>query len=114
MPGESEFFPGSPGLLFSPVLLLTAPPGTNSMKIKTIFSLLMETFQEWNNDKAPRMGAALAYYTVFSLAPLMFLAIAIAGFVFGEQAARGGIVQELANTIGRPAAQAIEDILRQS
>src|SRR5207249_4072930 len=51
---------------------------------------------------------------VFSLAPLMFIAIAIAGLVFGSQAARGEIVDELASTVGRPAAQAIEDILRQN
>ena len=56
----------------------------------------------------------MAYYTVFSLAPLLFIAIAMAGLVFGEQAARGGIVDELATTIGRPAAQAIENVLRQA
>src|SRR4051812_31500004 len=84
------------------------------MNIKTIWTLLKDTFREWNNDKAPRMGAALAYYTVFSLAPLMFIAIAIAGLVFGDQAARGEIVDELATTLGRPAAQAIEDVLSQN
>jgi membrane protein len=79
-----------------------------------VFNLLRSTFQEWNNDKCPRMGAALAYYTVFSLAPLMVIAIAIAGLVFGAQAARGELVDELATTIGRPAAVAVEDLLAQN
>jgi membrane protein len=60
------------------------------------------------------MGAALAYYTAFSLAPLMVIAIAIVGLVFGEQAARGEIGGELSTTLGRPAAAAIEDLLRQN
>lgn len=84
------------------------------MNAKLIWSLLKDTFNAWNNDRAPRMGAALAYYTVFSLAPLMVIAIAIASMVFGAQAARGEIVDELANTIGQPAAAAIEDMLRQN
>jgi membrane protein len=58
------------------------------VSIKTILALLKETFAEWNNDKASRLAAALAYYTVFSLAPLLIIAIAIAGAVFGEEAAR--------------------------
>ena len=44
---------------------------------------------------APSMGAALAYYTIFSLAPLLLLAIAVAGLVFGEEAARGQVVSQL-------------------
>src|SRR5436190_16692663 len=84
------------------------------MNAAAIFDLLKRTWQEWNNDKCPRMGAALAYYTAFSLAPLMVIAIAIAGMVFGDQAARGEIVDELATTLGRPAAVAIEDLLRQN
>jgi len=84
------------------------------MNFAAVFDLLKHTWFEWNNDKCPRMGAALAYYTVFSPAPLMVIAIAIASSVFGEQAARGEIVDELATTLGRPAAAAIEDLLRQN
>jgi len=83
------------------------------MNAKVWYSLLKDTFFQWNNDKAPRMGAALAYYTAFSLAPLMVIAIGIAGMVFGEQAARGEVSKELTDTLGRPAAVAIEDILKQ-
>src|SRR5207248_1445543 len=87
---------------------LFSRPRIVAMNAKILFGLLKDTIREWNNDKAPRMGAALAYYTVFSLAPLLFIAIAIAGLVFGEQAARGEIVNELADTLGRPAARAVE------
>ena len=51
---------------------------------KAIYRLLKDTYTEWNRDKAPRMGAALAYYTIFSIAPLLVIAIAIAGFEIGR------------------------------
>src|SRR5882724_286315 len=62
---------------------------------KVIYELLKSTYDEWNRDKAPRMGAALAYYTIFSLAPLLVIAIAIAGFVFGREAAQGEIAGQI-------------------
>jgi len=83
------------------------------MNPKVFFQLVKESFQEWIKDKCPRMGAALAYYTAFSLAPLLVIAIAIAGMIFGQQAAEGGLAEELRATVGRPAAVAIEDILKQ-
>jgi uncharacterized BrkB/YihY/UPF0761 family membrane protein len=49
---------------------------------RTSFSLLKETYQEWLQDKAPQLGAALAYYTVFSLAPLILVLLAIVGLIF--------------------------------
>jgi len=54
---------------------------------KAIPGLLKTAYLEWSKDKAPRMGAALAYYTIFSLAPLLIIAVAIAGLAFGVQAA---------------------------
>jgi membrane protein len=78
------------------------------VRIKTIISLLRETFTEWNEDKASRLAAALAYYTVFSLAPMLIIAIAIAGAVFGEEAARGEIVTQIQGLVGRDGAQFIE------
>src|SRR5258708_31296699 len=56
---------------------------------KAIYQLLRATYAEWSRDKVPRMGAALAYYTIFSLAPLLVIAIAIAGFVFAQKPVRG-------------------------
>src|SRR5205809_7489967 len=50
-------------------------------------SLLKQTFSEWLEDKAPQLGAALAYYTVFSLAPLILLLLAVVGFLFQKDPA---------------------------
>ncbi len=78
------------------------------MKIKTVLDLLKETVSEWSKDKASRLAAALAYYTVFSLAPLLIIVIAIAGSVFGEEAARGEIVGQIQGLVGRDGAKVIE------
>lgn len=75
---------------------------------KEIFGVLKATFQEWQDDKTPRLAAALAYYTVFSLAPLLIIAIAIAGAVFGEEAARGEIVGQIQGLVGQQGAEVIE------
>jgi membrane protein len=58
------------------------------MSIITILELLKATVSQWRRDQASLMAAALAYYTVFSLAPLLIIVIAIAGSVFGEQAGK--------------------------
>jgi membrane protein len=57
------------------------------------------------------MGAALAYYTTFSLAPLLIIVIAVAGLIFGQEAARGEIVAQIAGLVGEQGAKAIEDLL---
>ncbi len=76
--------------------------------MKTILELLKETFSEWSKDKASRLAAALAYYTVFSLAPLLIIVIAIAGSVFGEEAARGEIVGQIQGLVGKDGAEFIQ------
>ncbi|MEW6491050.1 MAG: YihY/virulence factor BrkB family protein [Cyanobacteriota bacterium] len=78
------------------------------MKPKVILGLLKEAFQEWQDDKASRLAAALAYYTVFSLAPLVIIAIAIAGAVFGEEAARGEIERQIQGLVGSAGAEVIQ------
>lgn len=78
------------------------------MNFKTIWQLLKETFKEWSEDKASRLSAALAYYTIFSLAPLLIIVIAIAGSVFGEEAARGQIVGQIQGLVGTSGAEVIE------
>ena len=60
----------------------------------------------WFRDRAPSMGAAIAYYTIFSLAPMLWLISAIVGLAFGESAARGAIEQQLQYAIGEDAARA--------
>jgi membrane protein len=71
-----------------------------------------QTFRSYVDDKAPRLGASLAYYTIFSLAPLLVVVVAIAGFVFGEDAVRGRLVGELSTLLGPPAGQLVETMLR--
>lgn len=82
------------------------------MKLKNIFNLLKEAFQDWQEDKASRLAASLAYYTVFSLAPLTIIAIAIVGTIFGEEAARGEIVGQIEGLVGTQGAQAIETAIQ--
>ncbi len=81
------------------------------MNLKTVISLLKQTFTEWQEDKAPTLAAALAYYTVFSLAPLLIIVIAIAGLVFGADAAQGQIVTQLQSLIGKDGAQTIQELI---
>ncbi len=70
--------------------------------------LLRRTVDEWLEDKAMRLSAALAYYSVFSLAPLLIIAISVASLAFGEEAARGAIERQLTGSIGSEAAEAVE------
>jgi membrane protein len=78
----------------------------------TAWRLLQTTASRWNAHNAPRLGAALAYYTVLSMAPLLVLVVAIAGFVFGEQAARGEIVYQVKSLVGLNVARVIEELLK--
>lgn len=79
--------------------------------VKSIFSLLKEAFTEWQQDKASILAAALAYYTVFSITPLLVIAISIAGAVFGQEAAQGEIVEQINHLVGQQGAEAIETAL---
>jgi membrane protein len=74
--------------------------------------LIRESARAWIDDHAPSMGAALAYYTMFSLAPLLIIVIAVAGLVFGQDAARGEIVAQLRGIMGLEGAVAIEGLLK--
>jgi len=80
--------------------------------IRTWWPLLKETFDKWNADKAPRLGAALSYYTVFSIVPLLVLVIAIAGLVFGEEAAQQYIIAQISNLLGDKTAASIQEMLQ--
>ena len=76
------------------------------------WKLVKDAFTAWSDDYAPSMGAALAYYSVFSMAPLLVIVISIAGLIFGEDAARGQVFEQLRGLMGADAAKAIEDLLR--
>jgi membrane protein len=79
---------------------------------QALWGLLKSTCLEWNNDNVPRMGAALAYYTIFSLAPLLIIAISVAGLVFGMQAAKGEITGQIEGFLGRDGAKTVEDLIQ--
>lgn len=81
------------------------------MTMKGAVDFLKEVFSQWGEDKAPRLAAALAYYTVFSIAPLLIIIIAIAGLAFGQQAVRGEIVGQIEGLVGRQAAEAIQTMI---
>lgn len=81
------------------------------MRFKPVWQLLKTTAQSWSEDNATRLAAALAYYTVLSLAPLLMLAVSIAGLVFGDDAARGHISSQLSSLVGPEAGKGIETVL---
>src|SRR5919108_3112502 len=74
--------------------------------------LFVEAIQGWSKDNVPRLGASLAYYTLFAVSPILLIAIAIAGAVYGPDAVRGQIVNEIGGLIGTEGAQAIQAILQ--
>lgn len=82
------------------------------MKPKDLSGVLKQTFAEFSKDKVPRLGAALAYYTIFSIAPMLLISIAIAGMIFGKSGAQHEIVQQLKTLLGAAAGTAIEEMLR--
>ena len=79
--------------------------------LRTARSLASDTYAEWSKDKVPRLGAALAYYTAFSLAPLLLIAISIAGLVLGKEAAQGRVQDELALLLGSRGASAVQEMI---
>jgi membrane protein len=79
---------------------------------KTLTALLRQAGAAWLDDDAPTLGAALAFYTLFSLAPVLIVAVSVAGVVFGDKAAQGEIVRQFQGLMGTQGAAAIEIILQ--
>lgn len=82
------------------------------LHLKQIWSLISKSATAWLDDYAPSMGAALAYYTLFSIAPLLIIVIAVAGLVFGRDAASGEIVTQIDGLIGQDGAVAVQGLLK--
>jgi membrane protein len=78
---------------------------------KRFFQLLVTAVKAWVADYAPSMGAAISYYTVFSLAPLLVIVIAMAGAFFGREAVQGMVVAQLASLIGNDGAELVEGLV---
>ena len=81
------------------------------MNATLLHELLRQTANAWIDDDAPSKGAALAYYTLFSLAPLLLIVISVAGLVFGPDAARGEIFGQIQGLVGAPGAAAVQQLL---
>ncbi len=87
----------------------------SNVKEKLPFRLLLwKALNRWIDDEASMMGAALAYYTIFSIAPLILIAIGIAGLIFGDDAARGEAFYNIRRFIGDDGGKAIEEMLKQT
>src|SRR3954451_18821163 len=82
------------------------------MKLASLYALARQAISAWIDDYAPSMGAALAYYTLFSLAPLLLISVSLAGLVFGPDAARGEVFSELQDMIGDEGAAAAQSLLQ--
>jgi membrane protein len=82
------------------------------MKLAHLYALCRQAVSAWIDDYAMSMGAALAYYTLFSIAPLLLIVISIAGLVFGPDAARGHIFSELRDLMGEDGAAAAQALLQ--
>jgi len=87
-------------------------PEAAAMTLKHLFDLCRKAVSAWVDDYAPSMGAAISYYTIFSLAPLLVIVIAVAGAVFGREAAQHEIVGQIAGLVGQDGASAVEALLR--
>ena len=81
------------------------------MNPKAIFNILRDTFSEWSRHNASTLAAALAYYAIFPVGPLLLIAISMAGLVFGQKAAEGQIVGQIQGLVGPQAADVIQGLL---
>lgn len=93
---------------------MTPPKNVTANKrlMRQLPSIFKETAKEWSDDNAMRLAAALAYYTVFSLTPLMLAAIGLSGLIFGEEAAAGKIYAELHSVAGPSVASSVQDMIQ--
>src|SRR5947209_5995760 len=84
------------------------------MKPTVVWDLLKQTCINWYNDNTFVLGAALAYYTAFSIAPVLIIALAVAGLIFSEDTARKQMTQEVSLTVGGQVAGALNDLIKYS
>ena len=82
------------------------------MNLRLAWSVLADTFSKWNEHKAIRLGAALAYFAVFAIAPVLIIVIAIAGLVYGREAIEGNIVRSISGVVGSSTAQFIQELVK--
>jgi membrane protein len=84
---------------------------TRGLTPREIWTILRATWSEWSADRAPALAASLAYYTIFSAAPLLIVVISIAGLVFGREAVQQQLIGEIGALVGTDGARAIEELI---
>ena len=84
---------------------------TRVMNLKGLWTLIKDTFAQWSADNPFQLAAALAYYTLFSMAPLLMIAIAVAGLVFGQEASQNQVIGIIEDLVGVQGARAIQEII---
>jgi membrane protein len=88
-----------------------AKPDRVRAQAKQVAAIVKETASDWLDDKAPRLAASLALYTLMSLAPMLILAVSVSGLIFGDEAARGQIAHQLAGVLGDSGALAVQSVV---
>ena len=89
----------------------TTPKARTAMTLKGTLSLLKTSFADWNDDNAPRLGAALAFYTILSISPLVILVVAIVSLVFDRSSAQGHLLSQVQSLVGPEGRNAVETML---
>jgi membrane protein len=82
------------------------------MTTRQFLTLMKRALSAWSDDYAPSMGAALSYYTLFSITPMLVIVIAVTGFFFGDDAVRGEVAAQLNGLLGAEGASAVEQMLQ--
>ena len=86
-------------------------PAKRTSFVANSFSLLKQTFSEWVDDKAPQLGAALAYYTVFSLAPLILVLLAVVGLLFhNDPGAWNKLTEQMSAFLAKSAVDTVRNV----
>src|SRR5258708_7861716 len=84
------------------------------MPLSVFWALCIDTYEGWSRNRGSRLAAALAFYAIFSLAPLLILAVTVAALVYGKDAAQGLINTQIEKNVGSAGAQVIESLLKHS
>jgi membrane protein len=101
-------------------LMPPSPSGMNQIALRLrecaqqVWVLLRDTFAKWSNDKASQLGAALAFYTIFSLAPILIIIVAIVGFILGKHSVNTYLLGELAKFVGQSNAEFVMSTIQSS
>lgn len=95
-------------------LLRDADDAREERKGLGLFSLLARTWTEWNADNGAQFGAALAFYSMLALSPMLLFLVSLVAFFYGEQAARGEVVDQISSIVGPDFAETIQEVLKNS